>query len=71
MVDNKLLSKLSQNFLEILDEEEYYDIAIEVGNDPNIKIFRAHMIILCYRSPFLRRTLASNKRNDKWCPSSH
>ena len=33
MVDNKLLPKLSQNLLEILDEE-YYDITIEVGNDP-------------------------------------
>src|SRR4026209_2165514 len=56
--------KLSQNYMEILDDEEYYDITIEVGEDPNVKIFRAHMIILCYRSPFLRRTLASNKKND-------
>ncbi|GBC27228.2 carbohydrate-binding module family 13 protein [Rhizophagus irregularis DAOM 181602=DAOM 197198] len=30
MVDNKLLPKLSQNLLEILDDEEYYDIIIEV-----------------------------------------
>ncbi|GES76308.1 carbohydrate-binding module family 13 protein [Rhizophagus clarus] len=35
MVDNKLLPKLSQNLLEILDDEEYYDITIEVGNDPD------------------------------------
>ncbi|GES83732.1 carbohydrate-binding module family 13 protein [Rhizophagus clarus] len=33
----KLLSKLSQNLLEILDDEEYYDITIEVGNDPHKK----------------------------------
>ncbi len=56
--------KLSQNYIEILDDNEYYDITIEVGKDPNVKIFRAHMIILCYRSPFLRRTLASNKENN-------
>ncbi|POG70815.1 hypothetical protein GLOIN_2v1612190, partial [Rhizophagus irregularis DAOM 181602=DAOM 197198] len=37
---------------------------IEVGKDPNVKIFRAHMIILCHRSPFLRRTLTSNKKNN-------
>jgi hypothetical protein len=37
MVDNKLLSKLSQNLLEILYDNEYYDITIEVGNDPNVK----------------------------------
>ncbi|PKK59634.1 POZ domain-containing protein [Rhizophagus irregularis] len=55
---------LSQNYIEILKDDEYYDITIEVGEDPNVKIFRAHMIILCYRSPFLRRTLASNKKND-------
>ncbi|CAB5179785.1 unnamed protein product [Rhizophagus irregularis] len=55
---------LSQNYIEILEDDEYYDVTIEVGEDPNVKIFRAHMIVLCYRSPFLRRTLASNKKND-------
>ena len=61
MVD-KLLSKLSQDFLEILSDEEYYDITIEVGNDPHVKVFRAHMNILNYRSPYyLRRILSTNK----------
>ena len=55
--------RLSQNYTEILDDE-YYDVTIEIGEDPNVKIFRAHMIILCYRSPFLRRTLVSNKKNN-------
>ena len=39
---------------------EYYDITIEVGNDPYVKIFRAHMVILNYRSPYLRRILSTN-----------
>ena len=52
MVDNKLLSKLSQNLLEILDDEEY------------VKIFRAHMVILNYRSPYLRRILSTNNRKN-------
>ena len=60
----QFFSKPSQNYIEILEDDEYYDITIEVGKDPNVKIFRAHMIILCYRSPFLRRTLASNKKNN-------
>ncbi|GBC49377.1 carbohydrate-binding module family 13 protein [Rhizophagus irregularis DAOM 181602=DAOM 197198] len=64
MVDNKLLTKLSQNLLEILNDEEYYDITIEVGNDPYVKIFRAHMVILNYRSPYLRRILSTNKKNN-------
>ena len=60
MDDNKFLPNLTQNLLEILDDDEYYDITIEVGNDPYIKIFRAHMVILNYRSPYLRRILSTN-----------
>ncbi|GBB87263.1 hypothetical protein RclHR1_01370022 [Rhizophagus clarus] len=60
----QFFTKLSQNYIEILEDNEYYDVTIEVGEDPNVKIFRAHMIILCHRSPFLRRMLASNKRNN-------
>ena len=54
--------KLSQNYIELLEDNEYYDITIEVGEDPSVKIFRAHMNILCYRSPYLRRALASYKK---------
>src|SRR3954447_2981319 len=64
MVDNKFLPKLSQNLLEILDDNDYYDITIEVGNDPYVKIFRAHIVILNYRSPYLRRILSTNKKKN-------
>ena len=63
MVD-KFLTKLSENLLEILNDEEYCDIIIEVGNDPYVKVFRAHMVILNYRSPYLRRILSTNKKNN-------
>ena len=63
-MDDKLLTKLSQNLLEILNDEEYYDITIEVGNDPHVKVFRAHMVILNYRSPYLRRILSTNKKKN-------
>jgi hypothetical protein len=62
-MSRQFLSKLSQNYIELLEDDEYYDITIEVGEDPNVKIFRAHMSILYYRSPYLRRALASNKKN--------
>ena len=62
-MSTQFFSRLSQNYIEILKDDEYYDITIEVGEDPNVKIFRAHTLILCYRSPFLRRTLSSNKKN--------
>ena len=65
MDDDKLLKKLSQNLLEILDDDdEYYDITIEVGNDPYVNIFRAHKVILYYRSPYLRRILSTNKKKN-------
>ena len=63
-MSNKFFTKLSQNYIEILEDNEHYDTTIEVGKDPNVKIFRAHIIILCYRSPYLRRALASSDRND-------
>jgi hypothetical protein len=62
MDDNKFLPKLSQNLLEILNDDEHYDIIIEVGNDPYIKIFRSHMVILYYRSSYLRKILSISKR---------
>jgi hypothetical protein len=64
MINNKFLPKLSQNLLETLDDEEYYDITIEVGNESDVKIFRAHRIILNYRSPYLRRILSTNKKKN-------
>ena len=60
----QFFSKLSQNYIELLEDDEYHDITIEVGEDPDVKIFRAHMSILCYRSPHLRRALASIKKNN-------
>ncbi|EXX56575.1 hypothetical protein RirG_214860 [Rhizophagus irregularis DAOM 197198w] len=64
MDDDKFLPKLSQNLLKILDDDEYYDITIEVGNDPYVKVFRAHMVILNYRSNYLRRILSTNKKKN-------
>jgi hypothetical protein len=63
-MSTQFFSKLSQNYIELLKDDEYHDITIEVGKVPNIKIFHAHMNILCYRSPYLRGVLASNKKNN-------
>ncbi|GBC00030.1 hypothetical protein RclHR1_03710014 [Rhizophagus clarus] len=59
-MSTQFFSKLSQNYIELLEDNEYYDLTVEVGEDPNVKIFRAHMNILCHRSPYLRRILSSN-----------
>ena len=63
-MSTQFFSKLSQNYIELLENDEYYDITIEV-EDPNVKIFRAHMNILCYRSPYLRRALTSYKSGNE------
>jgi hypothetical protein len=63
MDDNRFLFSLSQNFLEILDEEKYYDINIEVGNGPHV-IFHAHRVILNHRSPYFKRVLLTNKKKN-------
>jgi hypothetical protein len=60
----QFFSKLSQNYIEFWNDNEYCDVTIEVGKNPNVKIFRAHMNILCYCSPYLRRNLASNRQNN-------
>ncbi len=69
-MSNPFLLKLSQNYIELLEDDEYYDVIIEVGGNPNVKIFRAHKNILCYRSPYLRWALASNKKKCRWCSVS-
>ena len=61
-MSDKFLRKLSKNLLEMLDDDEYNDVTIEVGNDPYVKIFRAHMIILNYRSPYLQRILSTREK---------
>jgi len=58
MVDNKF----NKNYRKYTNDDEYHDITIEVGNDPYAKIFRAHMVILNYRSPYLRRICQLIKR---------
>ncbi|UZO05064.1 uncharacterized protein OCT59_025425 [Rhizophagus irregularis] len=35
-MSTQFFSKLSKNYIELLDDDEYYDITIEVGEDPNI-----------------------------------
>ena len=64
MDNNRFLQQLSQNLLEVMNDDEYYDITVEVGNDSFVKIFRAHMVILNYRSSYLRRILSTNKKKN-------
>ena len=33
-MSTQFFSKLSQNYTELLENDEYYDVTIEVGKDP-------------------------------------
>jgi hypothetical protein len=64
-MDDNFLPEISQTLLEILNDDEYYDVIVEVGKEPYIKMFLAHMVILHYRSEFLRRILSTNKKKNE------
>src|ERR1043165_9383791 len=59
----QFLSQLFQNFIDMLKDDEYCDITVEVEQDAAVKIFRAHMVILSYRSGYFRRNLSTNEKN--------
>ncbi|CAB4385827.1 unnamed protein product [Rhizophagus irregularis] len=60
-------SNLSKDFSLILNEADDYNVIIKVGEEENIKEFRAHSVILRARSPYFKGALSSNwitKQND-------
>ena len=58
----KFFEKLSNNYLELLDDKEDFNIIIKVGESSNTKIFQAHSAILRYRSLYFRNELANNSK---------
>ena len=59
----KFFEKLSNNYLELLDDKEDFNIIINVGESPNAKTFRAHSAILKYRSLYFRNELENIKKD--------
>jgi hypothetical protein len=60
-------SNLSKDLSLILNDADDYNVIIKVGEDENIKEFRAHSVILRARSPYFKSALSSNwitKKND-------
>ncbi|RHZ86538.1 hypothetical protein Glove_50g64 [Diversispora epigaea] len=67
----KFFDKLSQNFIELLNEKNDYNVIIEVENKE--KLFTAHSNILKYRSQYFRKELENiqpNENNIKTIKSS-
>ncbi|GBC01614.1 hypothetical protein RclHR1_04260014 [Rhizophagus clarus] len=53
-------SNLLKDLSLILNDADDYDVIIEVGENQNIKEFRAHSVILRARSPYFKGALSAN-----------
>ena len=51
---------LSKDFSLILNDADDYNVIIQVGENQNIKEFRAHSVILRARSSYFKGALSSN-----------
>ncbi|RHZ89519.1 hypothetical protein Glove_13g229 [Diversispora epigaea] len=58
----KFFDKLSQNFIELLNDKDDYNVIIEIENKK--KSFTAHSNILKYRSPYFRKELENIQTNE-------
>src|SRR6266511_6091673 len=54
----KHISKLVNDLTNLLNESDHYDVEIEVGENDNIKIFKAHSNILKSRSLYFKAALS-------------
>jgi len=55
-----LSSSLSSDYEKLYEHGKYTDISINVGKEPNTKIFLAHTLVLCTRSKFLENSITGN-----------
>ena|SRR5437868_6433434 len=57
----KYISKLVNDFSNLLKEPDYYDVEIKVGTDgrDDVKIFKAHSGILKTRSTYFKEALSN------------
>src|SRR5437773_11121108 len=53
----KHIGKLVDDLTNLFNESDYYDMEIEVGENDNIKIFKAHSNILKSRSSYFKAAL--------------
>ncbi|RIB02063.1 hypothetical protein C2G38_2228908 [Gigaspora rosea] len=63
-VEERFFKKLSNNYLELLEDKEDFNIVINVGKSPNSKIFQAHSGILKYRSLYFCNQLANIRKDE-------
>ncbi|GBB83322.1 hypothetical protein RclHR1_10050005 [Rhizophagus clarus] len=52
--------RLSQNFSQLLDDADDFNVIIKIGENSNTKEFRAHSIVLRARSSYFKRALSQD-----------
>src|SRR5690348_14773592 len=52
-----LSSDLSSDYEKLYKSNKYTDVSINVGKEPNNKIFLAHAVVLCTRSTYFERMI--------------
>ncbi|RIB05343.1 hypothetical protein C2G38_2219862 [Gigaspora rosea] len=61
----EFFKKLSNDLTNLLENEEDYNVLIEVGQMPNCQMFKVHSIILNSRCFYLREKLSKTLYNEK------
>ncbi len=62
---SNFLKDLSNDFANLLINGDNYDVIIQAGEEPNVKEFRAHSIILGARSTYFRAALSKDWAHKK------
>ncbi|CAG8720175.1 97_t:CDS:1, partial [Scutellospora calospora] len=55
----EFFTTLSEDFSHLLDQSDDYNISLEIGEEPDVKIFKAHSIILLARCSYFRTALSN------------
>ena len=55
-----LSSDLTSDYAKLYESNKYTDISINVGREPNNKIFLAHTVVLCTRSTYFEKMIVEN-----------
>ena len=55
-----LSSDLSSDYQKLYESNKYTDVSINVGREPNNKIFLAHAVILCTRSTYFEKMMVED-----------
>ena len=55
-----LSSDLSSDYEKLYESNKYTDVSINVGREPNNKIFLAHAVVLCTRSTYFEKMVVEN-----------